>query len=105
MNRWASAPEMTPSPGTPNPLRPYHPQATLRLTRKSRRVLLFLTLYLAFSVVAAIFVADAALHPARRPLTPEAESTMREIAHHLDSNLDDVSITTPDAVTLRAWTI
>jgi dipeptidyl aminopeptidase/acylaminoacyl peptidase len=77
----------------------------MRLTRKSRRVLLFLTLYLAFSAVAAIFVADGALHPARRPLTPEAESTMREIAHHFDSDLDDVSITTPDSVTLRAWAI
>ena len=30
---------------------------------------------------------------------------MREIAHQLDSDLADVSITTPDAVTLRAWTI
>jgi len=30
---------------------------------------------------------------------------MREIAHHLDSDLDNVSIITPDSITLRAWTI
>jgi uncharacterized protein len=75
------------------------------LTRKSRRLLLFLTLYLAFSAVAGIFVADGTLHPARRPITPEEETTMRDIAHQLNSNLANVSITTPDAVTLRAWII
>jgi len=77
----------------------------MRLTKSSRRLLLFLVLYVAFSVVAGIFVADGALHPARRPLTPEAETTMREIANHLDSDLNDVSITTSDGITLRAWTI
>ncbi|HWY19676.1 MAG TPA: hypothetical protein VNX26_00550 [Candidatus Acidoferrum sp.] len=30
---------------------------------------------------------------------------MRGIARHLESDLEDVSITTPDATTLRAWTI
>jgi pimeloyl-ACP methyl ester carboxylesterase len=30
---------------------------------------------------------------------------MRDIAHQLDSNLEDVSVTTSDAVTLRAWTL
>ena len=73
------------------------------LTRESRRLLLFLVFYLAFSAVAGIFVADGTLHPARRPITPEEETTMREIAHQLNSDLVNVSITTPDAVTLRAW--
>ena len=77
----------------------------MSLTRNSRRLLLFLTFYLAFCVAAGIFVADGTLHPVRRPLTPEDESTMRETAHQLDSDLEDVSITTPDAITLRAWTI
>jgi hypothetical protein len=58
-----------------------------------------------FSAVAGIFVADGTLHPARRPLTQQDESTMRTIAHQLNSTLEDVSITTPDAVTLGAWTI
>jgi pimeloyl-ACP methyl ester carboxylesterase len=58
-----------------------------------------------FCLVAAIFVADGTLHPARRPLSPENETTMRDLARQLDSNLEDVSITTPDAITLRAWLI
>jgi pimeloyl-ACP methyl ester carboxylesterase len=77
----------------------------MRLILRSRLFLLFLTLYLAFCLVAGIFVADGTLHPARRPLTAEEETTIRGIADHLDSDLDNVSITTPDAVTLRAWTI
>jgi uncharacterized protein len=72
-------------------------------TRTSRRLLLFLTLYLAFCLIAGIYVADGTLHPARRPITPEEETTIRDIAHHLDSDLAEVSITTPDSVTLRAW--
>ncbi len=74
-------------------------------SRKSRLLLLFVALYLALSAVAGIFVADGALHPARRPLTQKDESTMRKIARELNSDLADVSITTPDAITLRAWII
>jgi uncharacterized protein len=70
-----------------------------------RRILLFLTLYLAFCLLAGIYVAEGTMHPARRPLTQEDESTMQNLAHNLDSDLEDVTITTPDAVTLRAWTI
>jgi uncharacterized protein len=77
----------------------------MRLSRKSRWLLLLLALYLAFSAIAAISVADGTLHPARRPLTQEDESTMRTIANQLNSSLEDVSITTPDNITLRAWTI
>jgi uncharacterized protein len=74
-------------------------------TRKSRRLLLFFTLYLAFSAVAGIFVADGTLHPARRPITPEEETAMRDIDHQLNSDLANASITTPDSITLRAWII
>ena len=77
----------------------------MRVSKRSRRLLLFLTLYLAFCAAAGIFIAHAALHPARRPLTQEQETTMRGIAHRLDSDLEPVSITTPDGATLRAWTI
>ncbi|MGB6404269.1 MAG: alpha/beta fold hydrolase [Candidatus Sulfotelmatobacter sp.] len=77
----------------------------MRLSRNFPRGLLFLTLYLAFSALAGIFVADGTLHPARRHLTREDESTMRDIAHRLNSDLADVSTTTPDAITLRAWII
>ena len=77
----------------------------MRRTRKFRRLLLFLVLYFAFSAIAGIFVADGTLHPARRPITPEGETTTRDIAHQLNSDLANVSVTTPDAVTLRAWII
>jgi pimeloyl-ACP methyl ester carboxylesterase len=77
----------------------------MRRTRKFRLILLSLALYLAFCLLAGIFIADGTLHPARRPLTQADEATAREMAHDLDSDLQDVSITTPDAVTLRAWII
>jgi dipeptidyl aminopeptidase/acylaminoacyl peptidase len=77
----------------------------MRLSKTSRRVSLFLVLYLAFCSVAAIYVAEGTVHPARRPLPPEAETAMRDIAHQLNSDLTNVSITTADSVTLRAWTI
>src|ERR1700736_4617932 len=77
----------------------------MRLTKRSRRFLLFFTLYSALCAVAGIFVAEGTLHPARRPLTAEEETDIHEIATHLDSDLEDVAITTPDAITLRAWTI
>jgi pimeloyl-ACP methyl ester carboxylesterase len=77
----------------------------MRQPNHHRRPLLFLTLYLAFCLLAGIFVADGTMHPARRPLTQEDESTMRDAAHNLDFAFEDVTITTPDAITLRAWTI
>jgi uncharacterized protein len=76
----------------------------MRPSRKSRSLLLLLTLYLAFSA-AGILIADGTLHPARRPLTQEEESAIADIAHQLNSDVADVSITTPDAITLRAWII
>ena len=77
----------------------------MRLTRRSRRALLFLALYLVFCTIAGIFVADGTLHPARRLLTQDDGATMLQIARGIDSTLTDVSITTPDGVILRAWTI
>lgn len=77
----------------------------MRPTRKSRYLILFVTLYLTFSAIAAIYVAGGTLHPSRRPLTQEDESSIRDITNQLDSNLENVSITTPDNITLRAWTI
>jgi pimeloyl-ACP methyl ester carboxylesterase len=75
------------------------------LSRRSRRLILAVVLYLTFCSVAGIWVADGTLHAPRRPLTPEDESAMIDSAHAVDADLQDVSITTPDAVTLRAWTI
>ena len=77
----------------------------MRSRRRSRRLLPFVILYFAFCLVAGVYLADGTLHPVRRPLTQDQETTMREIAHHLDSDLENVSIITPDAITLRAWTL
>jgi len=62
-------------------------------------------MYLAFSSIIGVFVADGALHPARRPLPPDAAATIRQVARSFDAELDDVSITTPDGIILRAWNI
>src|SRR5580698_3545835 len=75
------------------------------LTRRSRRLILAVVLYLTFCSIAGIWVADGTLHPPRRPLTPEDEPAMSHSAHALDADLQDVSITTPDAIMLRAWAI
>jgi hypothetical protein len=75
------------------------------LNSPSGRLLLFLTLYLTGWSIAGSFTADRTLHPARRPLTAEVETAMRDISHHLDSVLEDVPVTTPDVITLRAWAI
>jgi pimeloyl-ACP methyl ester carboxylesterase len=75
------------------------------LTRRSRFLLLLPAFYIFFSVVAGIFLGEATLHPARRELTPEAQSAMVNLSHQIDSDLHDVSLTTPDSVTLNAWTI
>ncbi len=63
------------------------------------------SLYLVFCAIAGVVVANGALHPTRRLLTSEEEASMRQVARQLDSNLTDVSITTPDAVALHAWII
>jgi pimeloyl-ACP methyl ester carboxylesterase len=75
------------------------------MSRRPRYALLALNLYLTFCIVAGIFVADGTLHPARRPLTPEEISTVRDAARTLDADLTDATITTPDNITLSAWSI
>jgi uncharacterized protein len=77
----------------------------MRRTRKYRHLLVLVTLYLVFSAIAGSFVADGTLHPARRPITTDEDTAMRDIARQLNSDPADVSITTPDAITLRAWII
>jgi uncharacterized protein len=76
-------------------------------TPRSRRLtlvgVLFLILYLAFCSIAGIFVADGTLHPARRPLTQEEQTTMRQAVDAIGAAIEDVSITTQDSVILSAW--
>src|SRR2546423_15094828 len=77
----------------------------MRIPSQIRRIALFLTVYLVFCSIAGVFVADGALHPARRPLPPEAESAMRQVAADSDAELQDASIIASDGVPLRAWEI
>jgi pimeloyl-ACP methyl ester carboxylesterase len=75
------------------------------LSRRSRYALLALLLYLTPCTLGGVLVADGTLHPARRPLTADEITAVRQSAHALDADLTDASITTPDGATLRAWTI
>jgi len=74
-------------------------------SRRTRRLLLAFLLYLAFSIVAGIYLADGTLHPARRPLTDEDVAEVRNSFHAINADLTDVSITTPDGVQLEGWII
>jgi uncharacterized protein len=73
--------------------------------RRARYGLLIFTLYLTLCVIGGINLADATLHPARRPLTEQEVAAVRDSARALHADLGDVTITTADNVTLRAWII
>ena len=77
----------------------------MSLSRRARYGLLAILLYLTLCTIGGISLADGTLHPARRPLTQDDTTAMRDSARALDADLTDASITTPDRVTLRAWTI
>jgi pimeloyl-ACP methyl ester carboxylesterase len=62
-----------------------------------------LALYLLFSIVAGVFLCDGTLHPLRRPLTPSDEAQASLLARQSNASLRDISIVTPDRLTLRAW--
>lgn len=74
-------------------------------SRRARRLLLAFLLYLAFSIVAGIYLADGTLHPPRRPITDEDVAAVRNSLHAVNADLTDVSITTPDGVRLEGWII
>jgi pimeloyl-ACP methyl ester carboxylesterase len=74
-------------------------------SRRSRYALLALILYLALCTIGGITLADATLHPARRPLTENEITAVRDQTRAQDADLTDVSITTRDHATLRAWLI
>jgi uncharacterized protein len=55
------------------------------------------------AIVAAIFVAEGALHPGRRPLLVVDQRQAVEMANLNASDLTDISIAAIDGVVLRAW--
>jgi pimeloyl-ACP methyl ester carboxylesterase len=68
-----------------------------------RRLAVFLAFYLALSLAAGIFLCEAILHPAHRPLTNEDESRAQSLAAQYNASLHDISITTADHIPLKAW--
>jgi uncharacterized protein len=73
---------------------------------RTLRWLLFLFLGYAFlSVSTGIFVAESALHSKRRMLPLEAESFGQAIAKGSKSDLEEVTVSMPDGVVLRGWSI
>ena len=73
--------------------------------RRVRYGIFALLLYLTLCTLGGIYLADGTLHPARRPLTEDEVTAVRQSAQALDADLSDDSITTPDNIILRAWTI
>lgn len=73
--------------------------------RRLRWLLFAFILYLALCLVGGIYLADGTLHPARRPLTENEAANFGDYARTLDANLTEVSLTTPDGVTLRGWEV
>jgi alpha-beta hydrolase superfamily lysophospholipase len=77
----------------------------MSLSRRARYGLLAILLYLTLCTIGGINLANGTLHPVRRPLTEDDLTAMRDSAHALEADLTDTSITTPDHITLRAWTL
>src|ERR1700756_1532402 len=73
--------------------------------RRLRWLIFAFLLYLAFCSVGGVLLADGALHPARRSLTPEDAAAFGQRIQPLHAVVRDVSITTPDAAILRAWLV
>jgi hypothetical protein len=75
----------------------------MTLTRRTRRLILAILLYLVFSAVAGVFLADGALHPAKRPLTEEDRAAGQNVFLKSNAQLTEASITANDGAVLRGW--
>ena len=75
------------------------------LSRRLRRLVVLLALYLAVCVVGGIKLADMTLHPARRPLTGEETAVLQQAIRAEASSIGNVSITSADGAVLRGWMI
>jgi pimeloyl-ACP methyl ester carboxylesterase len=89
----------------PARLQPRTIAQTMPRSRRSRYALFALILYLTLCAIGGITLADATLHPARRLLTEDEIAAVRAETRAQEADLTDVSITTSDKVTLRAWLI
>jgi hypothetical protein len=74
--------------------------------RRLRKLALTIVIaYLAFCILAAITVCNAALHPSRRLVTDVDENSAHEEAARLHAQFTDAAITSVDGYPLRAWLI
>jgi len=76
-----------------------------RASRKLRWAILGLLLYVTFCVAGGIYLADGALHPARRPLNEVDTAAMRQVARDLSAGLEEVAIRAADGAMLSAWSM
>jgi fermentation-respiration switch protein FrsA (DUF1100 family) len=73
---------------------------------KTARIAVFVvSMFFGVILMAGIFLAEAALHPGRRPLLPADLILARKIAAQNDSDLAEVNIPAADGVPLRAWNL
>jgi uncharacterized protein len=66
---------------------------------------LFLLSYAGLCTIAGIFVADGSLHPSRRLLDAEEQAYADKVARQAGSELQEVSVSTPDGADLKGWLI
>jgi len=75
----------------------------MRRKRQSRSVLVSFTLYLAVCAIGGIYVADGSLHPGRRPVERDEAASFARTVAGIHAQLQNVSMTSADGVTLRGW--
>ena len=70
-----------------------------------RRIAYFLLAYSALAFAAGVFVAEATLHPGRRPLAGSDQDLGRKLARQNDSDFTLVDISAGDGIPLQAWNL
>ena len=73
--------------------------------RVAKSFAVILIVYLLICVAIGIFMTDAALHPARRPLDATDEALTKSRIEALGATIGDIEIHAKDGAALRAWTI
>jgi uncharacterized protein len=71
--------------------------------RSLRLLLLFVAAYLLLCSAAGLFIAEATLHPARRPLLDADKTQAATMARRHDAQLTEAALSAFDGNTLRAW--
>ena len=75
----------------------------MRHGRRLRWLVFFFILYCLLCVVGGIYLADGTVHPARRELSADEGAAFARQLQAMKVELQDVSITTSDQITLRGW--